>query len=57
MQSLADIIDTMQVPQARKRDVAWLLRNLRVANSDHPQLEEAIRRLIVVQQHTRSQTS
>ena len=49
MQSLAEIIDTMQVPEARKRDISWLLRNLAVRNSDHPQFADAIRRLITIQ--------
>lgn len=42
MDTLQEILDTMQVPTARKTDLRWLLRNLGIQNRQHPRFVEAI---------------
>ena len=39
---LQNILNSMVVPKLRKDDFKWLLRNLGICNSHHPQYEEAI---------------
>ncbi len=43
---LVEILADMDVPQLRmelsRRNIRWLLRNLRVRNSDHPDIDLAI---------------
>ena len=43
---LVEILATMDVPASRKEltpsNVRWLLRNLRVRNGQHPDINEAI---------------
>ena len=39
---LQNILNSMVVPKLRKDDFKWLLRNLEIYNSHHPQYEEAI---------------
>lgn len=41
-QQLKDILNTMDVPEGRKKDWGWLMRNLSVRNSDHPKFNEAV---------------
>lgn len=41
MTKLKEILDTMDIPEQRKTDMAWLWRNIGVRNSGHPFLEEA----------------
>lgn len=49
MTELANIINTMDLPERRKELTAnnarWLLRNLRVRNAAHPQVENVINAL------------
>ena len=40
--SLKTLLDKMDVPEQRKTDFAWLLRNLAIRNSNHPDFQEAI---------------
>ena len=40
---LQSILDTMDVPPARKTDYGWLKRNLAVRNGSHPDFKEAFR--------------
>ena len=40
--SLKTLLDKMDVPQQRKTDFPWLLRNLAIRNSNHPNFQEAI---------------
>jgi hypothetical protein len=40
---LLEILDSMDVPELRKRDMQWLQRNLGVRNRAHPDFEEAMR--------------
>ena len=42
MQSLHRVISTMEVPEKRKQDYKWLKRNLKVRNSQHPQIDQAM---------------
>ena len=42
---LRKILETMDVPAGRLSDPAWMLRNLRVRNGTHPDVEEALRLL------------
>jgi hypothetical protein len=39
---LEEITRTMDVPDFRRVSVQWLLRNMVVRNSGHPQFEEAM---------------
>lgn len=39
---LHEILDSMDIPEQRKKDFYWLLRNLSIRNSEHPKYEEAI---------------
>tara|TARA_Y100000782_G_C10084749_1_gene223540 strand:+ start:385 stop:708 length:324 start_codon:yes stop_codon:yes gene_type:complete len=53
MKTLCDILDTMNIPLLRRdlnsekkeSNVRWLLRNLRVNNNNHPNIETVIERL------------
>lgn len=42
---LQEILETMDVPELRKGDMKWLVRNLPIRNSEHPDLDEAKRLL------------
>ena len=42
MDRLLEILSTMDVPDKRKDDFRWLLRNLFIRNASHPNFEEAI---------------
>jgi hypothetical protein len=33
----AEILDTMKIPEGRKKDWEWLRRNLAIRNREHPQ--------------------
>ena len=41
---LLDILATMEIPQMRldRRDWKWMMRNISVNNSEHPDLKEAV---------------
>jgi hypothetical protein len=41
---LRNILDTMDVPAIRKitLDIGWLSRNIRIRNSNHPLLSDAL---------------
>lgn len=39
---LAEILASMDVPEARKQDWRWLLRNLGIRNANHPDFNDAI---------------
>ena len=39
---LRAILKTMDVPKDRKDDLIWLLRNLRIKNSNHPRFHLAM---------------
>ena len=41
-QSLDDILNKMDVPEARKSDMGWLLRNLAIRNSGHRDFQSAM---------------
>ena len=43
--TLAEILNTMDVPEQRKSDRGWLLRNLAVRNAGHPHFAAAIKLL------------
>lgn len=43
MNELLIILDTMDVPQLRKKDLRWLSRNLAIRNRDHPQFPQAMK--------------
>ena len=50
MNELAAILDTMDIPKLRKDltqpgNVRWLLRNMFVRNSNHPEFKAAIKKL------------
>jgi hypothetical protein len=42
MSDLQEILETMDVPERRKTDLGWLVRNLRIRNNGHPLIEEAM---------------
>ena len=39
---LIEILNTMNIPELRKNDFNWLIRNLGIGNFDHPNLKEAL---------------
>lgn len=39
---LQEILDTMEIPKERKTDIKWLRRNIRINNSNHPDIDEAV---------------
>jgi len=39
---LKEILNTMNVPESRKKDFSWLIRNLGIKNINHPDLKEAL---------------
>ena len=39
---LKEILNTMNIPESRKDDFNWLLRNLGIKNINHPDLKEAL---------------
>ena len=42
MNRLQEILSTMDIPELRKNDMRWLLRNMSVRNSKHPDFQEAL---------------
>lgn len=40
---LVALLQTMDVPVARLNDYRWLIRNLGIQNSNHPDFAEALR--------------
>lgn len=42
MNTLIDILNTMDVPSLRKHDLGWLKRNLAVRNRNHPDFYRAM---------------
>lgn len=40
-QRLEQILLTMEVPPMRRADLGWLMRNLAIRNSEHPDFKEA----------------
>lgn len=48
---ILDIIQGMDVPEYRKEDVGWLLRNLGIRNSKHPNFQIAIDELKKISLH------
>jgi len=39
---LKEILNTMNIPELRKNDFNWLIRNLGIGNINHPDLREAL---------------
>jgi len=39
---LEQILNTMNIPESRKNDFNWLIRNLGIQNRNHPHLREAL---------------
>jgi len=39
---LEQILNTMDIPESRKQDFNWLIRNLGIRNINHPDLREAL---------------
>jgi hypothetical protein len=42
MSSIREILDTMDVPELRKKDFRWLKRNLAIRNKNHPKFKEVM---------------
>ena len=44
---LLEILETMEIPDMRmaRRDWKWMMRNILVKNSEHPDLKEAVQLL------------
>ena len=40
---LDPLLETMNVPSMRRKDIAWLMRNLAINNADHQNFMEATR--------------
>ena len=45
-QTLQELLKQMDVPEFRKNDMNWLMRNLAVRNSDKPLFKETIKQII-----------
>ena len=48
MEKLKNLLETMELPSERIRNLhpnnlRWLQRNIRVRNSEHPQIDEALK--------------
>lgn len=41
-EKLENILNQMDIPQFRKNDMGWLMRNIRIRNQNHPDIEEAV---------------
>lgn len=41
-EKLESILNTMDIPPFRKNDMGWLMRNIKIRNDNHPQINEAI---------------
>lgn len=41
-QSLDEILKTMDVPEGRKNDLGWLMRNLAIRNKEHKDFRSAV---------------
>lgn len=39
---LAEILETMDIPEQRKTDMRWLIRNIGIRNREHKDYEEAV---------------
>ena len=39
---LNEILDQMDIPDSRKHDISWLVRNLGIRNSNHPACNKAM---------------
>lgn len=37
---LSEILDTMDVPKFRRKDLKWLNRNIWIKNDEHPDIDE-----------------
>jgi hypothetical protein len=56
---LEDILNTMDIPEARWTDWAWLNRNLRINNATHPLIDQAVsgvKRMIRLEAQARKDT-
>lgn len=42
MDRLTEILSQMDIPDKRKDDFRWLLRNLFIRNAEHPNFEESL---------------
>lgn len=45
---LMDILNTMNIPEQRKNDKFWLIRNLGIKNSDHPGFQDAMNIIVMM---------
>lgn len=41
-QELEDILNTMDIPHFRKKDIGWLMRNIQINNNEHPDIDRAL---------------
>lgn len=41
-QELCQILESMDIPEKRREDYHWLLRNLLIRNNTHPRVKEAL---------------
>lgn len=41
-EKLENILNQMDIPPFRKNDMGWLMRNIRIRNENHPDIEEAV---------------
>jgi hypothetical protein len=44
---LQEILNTMDVPEGRKENWKWLMRNLGINNRTHPDLDEAMNLIVL----------
>lgn len=42
METLKEILATMDIPKTRVSDLRWLKRNLHINNGEHPDIETAL---------------
>ena len=41
-EELENILNTMDIPHVRKNDIGWLMRNIQINNSKHPDIDRAL---------------
>lgn len=46
MDRLQQILKTMDIPESRKTDMHWLMRNIAIRNSESPDFREAVELII-----------
>lgn len=47
-EELESILNTMNIPSARKKDLGWLNRNIEINNGQHPDIDRALQLIKII---------